>query len=322
MTATTTESPSKAADGPAAVAAAPPVRSSFAAGLVRSLRPHQWFKNVFLFAALVFAQRLGDPAAVGLAVAGFVVFCALSSSVYLVNDIRDLEQDRLHPRKRSRPIAAGIVPVPAAGALAAALLAAGLGGAWLLGAGFFALALTYAALSLGYCFGLKHVVILDVMILASGYTIRAAAGAEAIHVSISNWLLMCTSLLALFLGFCKRRQELTSLEGKGVAHRAVLARYSEPFLDQMIAVVTAGTVISYLLYAFSEEVAGKLHTRHLALTVPFVLYGIFRYFYLVHMLGEGGHPTREFLGDRPLLVNFFLYALTVVGILYLLPRTP
>ncbi len=321
MTATTSGTASRQGDGTAAAAAAP-VRASLARGVVRSLRPHQWFKNVFLFAALVFAQRLSDPVAVTLALAGFAVFCALSSAVYLVNDIRDVEQDRLHPRKRVRPIAAGTVPIPLAGGLAALLLAAGLAGSWFLGSGFVALALTYAVLSLLYCFGLKHVVILDVMILASGYTIRAAAGAEAIHVEISNWLLMCTSLLALFLGFCKRRQELTSLEGKGVAHRAVLARYSEPFLDQMIAVVTAGTVISYLLYAFSDEVAGKLHTRHLALTVPFVLYGIFRYFYLVHMRGEGGHPTREFLGDRPLLLNFFFYVLTVVAILYLLPRTP
>lgn len=321
MTVTTATRKSSDTEGAAAGAPAD-ARASLPVGLLRSLRPHQWFKNVFLFAALVFAQRLQDPVAVTLALAGFAVFCALSSSVYLVNDLLDVEQDRLHPRKRTRPIAAGVVPPALAWGLAAVLAGGSLAGAFSLGGGFFALALTYAALSFGYCFGLKRVVILDVMVLASGYTIRAAAGAEAIHVSISNWLLICTSLLALFLGFCKRRQELTSLQGKGIAHRAVLARYSEQFLDQMIAVVTAGTVISYLLYAFSDEVAEKLHTRHLALTVPFVLYGIFRYFYLVHMRGEGGHPTREFLGDRPLLVNFCLYVLTVVAILYVLPRTP
>lgn len=290
-------------------------------GIFRSLRPHQWFKNVFIFAALVFARRLEDPSAVLRACAAFALFCALSSAVYLVNDLRDREQDRLHPKKRQRPIAAGLVPVPLAAAMSVALFAGGLVGSWFLGVPFFVTSATYALFSLAYCFGLKHVVILDVMILASGYTLRAVAGAEAIPVSISNWLLICTSLLALFLGFCKRRQELTSLEGGGVAHRAVLARYSEQYLDQMIAVVTASTVISYLLYAFDADTANKLHTDKLALTAPFVLYGIFRYFYLVHMRGQGGHPTREFLGDRPLLVNFALYVATVLAILYFLPPT-
>ncbi len=302
---------------PVGIGGARPV--SLPVGMFLSLRPHQWFKNVFLFAALVFAQRLGDNLALARALAGFGLFCALASGVYLINDIRDRNADRLHPKKCKRPIAAGVVSVPLASAMAVALLGGGLAGSFLLGLPFAATAAAYAALSLAYCFGIKRVVILDVMVLASGYTLRAVAGAEAIGVSISNWLLICTSLLALFLGFCKRRQELTHLEGKGVAHREVLARYSEQFLDQMIAVVTASTVISYLLYSFSDEVAAKLHTKRLALTAPFVLYGIFRYFYLVHMRGEGGHPTREFLGDRPLLVNFVLYAATVLVILYLLP---
>lgn len=295
-------------------------RHGRAVSLILSLRPHQWFKNVFLFAALVFAHRLRDAEAVLRALGGFALFCALSSGVYLVNDIRDREQDRRHPKKRLRPIASGAVPVPLAGLLAVSLLGTGLAGGFvLLGPGFGFIAALYTVLSLGYCFGLKRVVILDVMVLASGYTLRAAAGAQAIDVSISRWLLICTSLLALFLGFCKRRQELTSLEGKGVSHRAVLARYSEQFLDQMIAVVTAATVMSYLLYSFSEDVARKQQTRALAYTTPFVLYGIFRYFYLVHMRGEGGHPTREFLGDRPLVVNFLLYVAAVVVILYVLP---
>jgi 4-hydroxybenzoate polyprenyltransferase len=297
-------------------------RAGLLHGLFRSLRPHQWFKNIFLFAALVFAQRLTDVHAFLRALAGFGIFCALSSGVYLVNDIRDREQDRLHPRKRMRPIASGAVPVSLAAGLAAVLLAGGVACSVPLGTGFFLTAVAYAALSLGYCFGLKRVVILDVMVLASGYTLRAAAGAEAIPVSISNWLLICTSLLALFLGFCKRRQELTSLVDRGVSHRAVLAHYSEEFLDQMIAVVTASTVISYLLYSFSEEIAHKLHTDKLAMTAPFVLYGIFRYFYLVHLRGGGGHPARDLMGDPPLVVNFLLYAATVVMILYVLPPSP
>ncbi len=315
-----TKTKSTAKPGPEAESPRPDVLARVA-GAFLSLRPHQWFKNVFLFAALVFARRLDDTDAVLRALCGFGLFCALSSAVYLVNDIRDREQDRLHPKKRKRAIAAGLVPVPLAVAMSVALFAIGLLGSIPLGVPFLVTAATYAILSLGYCFGLKRVVILDVMVLASGYTLRAVAGAEAIPVEISNWLLICTSLLALFLGFCKRRQELTSLEGRGVAHRAVLARYSEQYLDQMIAVVTASTVISYLLYAFDAETAAKLHTDKLALTAPFVLYGIFRYFYLVHMRGQGGHPTREFLGDRPLLVNFVLYAATVVVILYVLPPT-
>lgn len=292
---------------------------SFVPGLIRSLRPHQWTKNVFLFAAVVFAQRLDDLHAVLLATAGFGIFCALASAVYLTNDIVDRDQDRLHPIKRQRPIASGVVPVGLAATLAVTLTAVGLICATRLGSGFLITAVTYALFSFAYCFWLKRVVILDVMVLASGYALRAVGGAEAIGVEFSSWLLLCTSLLALFLGFCKRRQELTSLADGAAAHRAVLAGYSERFLDQMIAVVTASTVISYLLYAMSEEVAAKLHTRGLGLTVPFVLYGIFRYFYLVHMRGEGGRPSREVVGDTPLLINLLLYGITVLLILYFKP---
>lgn len=284
-----------------------------------ALRPHQWFKNVFLFAAVVFSQRIKDTGADLRSLAAFGLFCLLSSGVYLVNDIGDREQDRLHPKKRNRPIASGDLPLSLARILAAVFFAFGLAGAWALGLSFFLTALAYAVLSLGYCLGLKQIVVLDVMILASGYLLRAVAGAEAIEVEISKWLLICTSFLALFLGFCKRRQEL-SLEGKGVNHRQVLARYSEQFLDQMIAVVTAGTVISYLLYAFSEEVALKVGTTRLYWTTPFVLYGVFRYFFLVHMRGAGGHPTRDVLGDPPLMMNFLLYGGTVLMVLYVIPR--
>ncbi len=288
-------------------------------GLWLSLRPHQWFKNVFLFAALVFAKRLGDAAALGRAALGFILFCALSSAVYLVNDVRDREQDRVHPTKQRRPIASGQIAPSLAVAAAVILFAGALGGAVALGRGFFLTAAGYVVLSLAYCFGLKQVVIVDVMAVAALYTLRAVAGAEAITVDISNWLLICTSLLALFLGFCKRRQELTSLDERGVAHRAVLAHYTEDFLDQMIAVVTASTVMAYLLYVFSEDVAARLHTRRLALTAPFVLYGIFRYFYLVHVRGGGGHPARDLLADRAILVNLVLYGVVVVLILYALP---
>lgn len=294
-------------------------RLGLLSGSIRSLRPHQWTKNVFVFAALVFAERLWDTAAELRALAAFAIFCALASAVYLVNDITDRANDRLHPIKRQRPIASGVVPVPLAWGMAVALTALGLAGAYALDGGLLATALTYTVLSAAYCFWLKRVVILDVMILASGYALRAVAGAQAIDVSISSWLLLCSSLLALFLGFCKRRQELTSLADGAVAHRAVLAGYSERFLDQMIAVVTASTVISYMLYALSDEVAAKFHTRGLGLTVPFVLYGIFRYFYLVHMRGEGGRPSRELINDKPLMINMLLYGVAVLLILRFKP---
>lgn len=289
------------------------------AALAQSLRPHQWPKNVFLFAALVFAHRLDDLAALGRAAVGFVAFCLLSSSVYLVNDIIDREQDRLHPTKRRRPIASGRLPLAVAAGAAAACLFGGFGLGARLGPAFVAVAGLYAFVSYGYCFGLKQVVILDVMVLAAGYPLRAVAGAAAIDVEISHWLVLCTSLLALFLGFCKRRQELTSLGESAGAHRAVLSRYSVAFLDQMISVVTASTVVCYAFYAFSDEVAHKLGTRYLGWTVPFVLFGIFRYFYLVHVKGEGGRPSREVVADRPFLVNGLLWGLSVVLILYVIP---
>ncbi len=294
-------------------------RPSFALGLFRSLRPHQWIKNVFVFAALVFAERMWERQAELLALAAFAVFCALASAVYLVNDIMDRDTDRLHPVKRNRPIASGVVPLAVGWTMALLCTLVGVIGAWRLGTGFLVTALTYLGLSFAYCFWLKKIVILDVMVLASGYALRAIAGAQAIGVSISGWLLLCTSLLALFLGFCKRRQELTSLADGAIAHRAVLAGYSEKFLDQMIAVVTASTVISYMLYALSDEVANKFHTRGLGFTVPFVLYGIFRYFYLVHMRGEGGRPSRELVNDKPLLINILLYGISVLLILYVKP---
>ncbi len=288
-------------------------------GLVRSMRPHQWTKNVFVFGALVFSLHLFERRSVLLALLAFVVFCAVSSSIYLVNDIMDREQDRLHPHKRRRPIASGQVPVGLAAAAAVVLFAGAFALSLALGPRFLAVVLIYAVLSYAYCFGLKRIVIIDVMVLASGYALRAVGGAVAIQVDFSNWLLLCTSLLALFLGFCKRRQELTSLQEGAVAHRAVLANYTVSFLDQMIAVVTAATLISYIFYALSDEVAARLHTSRLGFTIPFVLYGIFRYFYLVHVRGEGGRPAREVLADTPLLVNVVLYGAAVVLILYWFP---
>jgi len=286
-----------------------------ALALFLALRPRQWAKNVFVFAALVFAGQLTDPAAVLRVVYAFVVFCVLSSAVYLINDVRDREADRLHPVKRRRPIAAGEIAPETASALSVVLAVASLFAAFRLSKGFGEVAAAYLVLNLGYSFGLKRVVILDVMMVATGFLMRALAGALVIDVAISRWLVMCTGLLALFLGFVKRRQEVTSIED-GSLTRPILKEYSLPFLDQMISVVTGATVVAYSLYAFSPEVAQKLGTTHLGLTIPFVLFGIFRYLYLVHQRGVGENPTAVVLSDLPLVLDVLLWGAAVVLALY------
>ena len=300
-----------------------PARPGTVAALVTALRPYQWTKNVFLFAALIFSRHLTDLPYLLRALAGFGIFCALSAAVYLINDLADLERDKAHPEKRHRPLASGALSVPLAVAAALALGGGGLAASMLLGKAFAVGAGLYLAGNLGYSLAIKQVVILDVMMLAFGYTLRAVAGVWALEgagpVRLSHWLILCTSLLALFLGFCKRRQELTSLAAGAATHRAVLADYSERFLDQMISVVTASTVVAYTLYTFDPVTAESLGTNRLGLTIPFVLYGIFRYFYLVHQRGEGGNPSRLVLRDRPLLVNLVLYGATVLLLLYLRP---
>lgn len=270
---------------------------------------------MFVFAALVFAGRLSDHVAVLHVLGAFAVFCALSSAVYLVNDVRDVEADRAHPVKRRRAIAAGEVVPGTALTMAVVLAAGGLAGAFALEPGFGLVAAAYLLLNFAYSLGLKRVVILDVMMVAAGFLLRAIAGATVIDVEISHWLMLCTGLLALFLGFVKRRQELALLR-EGAPTRAILREYSLPFLDQMISVVTGATVVAYSLYAFSPEVAQKLGTQHLGLTIPFVLFGIFRYLYLVHQRGEGENPTAVVLTDPPLILDVALWAVAVLVALY------
>jgi len=291
------------------------MRPPRAASFLIALRPRQWVKNVFVFAALVFAGRLADPAAVLRVCGAFGVFCVLSSAVYLINDLRDREADRQHPQKRRRPIAAGEISPGTASALSVALAVAALFAAFGLSPGLGQAATVYLVLNLGYSFGLKRVVILDVMMVATGFLLRALAGALVLDVAISRWLVLCTGLLALFLGFVKRRQEITAMEGGSVT-RPILREYSLPFLDQMIAVVTGATVVAYALYAFSPEVAQKLGTEHLGLTIPFVLFGIFRYLYLVHQRGAGENPTTVVLTDLPLILDVALWGAAVVIALY------
>jgi 4-hydroxybenzoate polyprenyltransferase len=290
--------------------------------LLVSLRPHQWAKNLVVLAALAFSKHLFEGDALVRAGLAFVIFCALSGAVYLINDLRDLEADRLHPRKRQRPLASGALPVPTARVAAAVLLVVSLGAALLLGTPFALACLAYVVLNLAYSFGLKNVVILDVLAISLGFVLRAVAGALAIDVEFSTWLLVCTILLALFLSLAKRRHELVSLEGEASNHRRILAEYSPYLLDQMISVVTASCLMAYAFYTMAPETVAKYQTDRLALTIPFVLYGIFRYLYLVHRREQGGSPTDVLLTDRPLLVAVALWAVAVVVIVYSAPGVP
>jgi 4-hydroxybenzoate polyprenyltransferase len=281
-----------------------------------SLRPRQWVKNLFVFGGLVFGQRLFDLPAVGTALAAFVVFCGLSGAIYLLNDVADRDKDRLHPDKRTRPVASGRLPAGVALGAATALTVTGLTAAIWLSLPFGLAAAAYVVLLSAYSAWLKHVVIVDVLVVALGFVLRAACGALAIGVAISGWLLICTILLALFLALGKRRHEVLTLEEGAARHRPILAEYSAGLLDQMIAVVTASTVTAYALYTMSPETVAKFHTSLLPLTLPFVLYGIFRYLYLLYRRQLGGNPSDMVVRDRALLVNTLLWLVVVLLIVY------
>ncbi len=288
------------------------------AALVRLLRPSHWAKNVFVLAPLVFAERLADPRAIALALAAFACFCAASSAVYVFNDIRDREEDRRHPVKRERPLAAGTIGVAPAAAVAVALALAAAAGAAAIGAAFAAVLLGYLALNLGYTLWLKHLVILDVMTLALGFLLRVLGGGAAIRVEVSAWLLLCTIFVALFLAFSKRRHELMLLNESASEQRRVLSHYSAEFLDQMINVVTASTVLAYALYSVSAENLGPEQSRYMVYTVPFVLFGVFRYLYLIYQKSSLLNPTEALVADAPFVVNLALWGAVVIGIFYLL----
>jgi len=281
-----------------------------------SLRPEQWTKNLFVFAGVLFGGHLLDVPAMLRAVAAFVVFCALSGVVYIFNDLADRAADQRHPLKRLRPIASGRLSSSTAAIAATILGAVSLVAALLLSPMFAVLSATYVVLLVLYSVVLKHLVIIDALTIAAGFVLRAAAGAVAVFVPISHWLLVCTTLLALFLVLSKRRHELTLLADGAMTHRPILEEYSPYLLDQMIAVVTASTLVAYSVYSTSAETAERLKTTRLGLTIPFVLYGIFRYLYLVHQKRAGGSPADLLLNDRPLMACVGLWALCVALILY------
>ena len=280
------------------------------------LRPTQWAKNTILFAALIFSKHLFILSDVLLVLAGFICFCCVASGAYVMNDVRDSERDRQHPLKSARPLPAGRISRSSAIRLACVLLAVGLIGAGILSGEFLFATTLYLLLQFLYTFVLKEVVILDVMAIAVGFVIRAVAGGVVIGVPVSPWLIICTFLLATFLALSKRRHELVLLEGTATDHRTTLREYSPYFLDQMISVVTASTVVAYAIYTASPEIQDKLGTDKLYLTIPFVLFGIFRYLYLVHQREEGGNPMQLLLSDRPLLSGVILWILTAGLVLY------
>jgi len=284
--------------------------------ILATLRPQQWVKNFVLLAGLIFSQNLDKPDFILKSLAAFALFCLLSSSVYIFNDIMDVESDRKHPLKSARPIARGRIKVSTGVFLFVVLAIASFGLSLWLNSLFALTALGYFVLNLLYSVYLKNVVIIDVMCIALSFVIRAVAGAVVIGVEISAWLVVCTTLLALFLGFGKRRHELVLLEDQATGHRKSLSEYSPYFLDQMISVVTASTVVAYAFYTLSPEVKVKLGASHMELTIPFVLYGVFRYLYLIHQKEGGGSPTRMLLTDRPILANTILWLAAVVLVVY------
>lgn len=289
---------------------------SLAANLLVSLRPSQWTKNLLVFAGLIFGERLLDPNAAASAIVAFAVFCVLSGVVYLINDVRDRDADQRHPLKSQRPIASGMLSPGVALWAAAVLGTVALATAFWLTPAFGLVAAAYVALLTLYSLSLKHLVILDVLTIAGGFVLRALGGAVAIHVEFSHWLLLLTLLLALFLALSKRRAELVTLAEDAKGHRRSLADYSPYLLDQMIGVVTASTLLAYAFYTIDSGTVARFGTDRLLWTVPFPLYGIFRYLYLVHQREGGGNPSETLLTDRPLLACVALWGIAVIAILY------
>jgi len=287
------------------------------ASLLKTMRPKQWVKNVFIFAALTFDVKLFNVYYLTQTIAGFVLLCLISGTVYIINDLADIEKDRQHPKKRNRPLASGALStrVALAAGVLVALFALPLG--FLLNPVFGAILAGYLLLQIAYSFWLKNVVIIDVMLIAAGFLLRVAAGVPLVEAErFSPWLYICMTLLALLIGFGKRRHELVLLQENANMHRQSLEEYNLSLLDHAISIVTASTLLAYALYTFSAPNLPPNHT--MMLTIPFVLYGIFRYLYLIHVKGMGGTPEEIALSDRPLQAAFVLWGLSVIVVMYFL----
>lgn len=291
-------------------------RPSLPRAVLKQLRPKQWTKNAAVLAPLLFAKAVFVSDSAVRAVFAAISFSFVASGIYIVNDWLDREKDRLHPEKKHRPIAAGIISGPLAAGMMVALWTAGFGLAWWTRPEFAMVLGGYAAMQIAYSTYLKHLVILDVLLIAIGFVLRVVAGAVAIQVPVSNWLYLCTLLLALFLGFAKRRHELSSLQGDAGAHRANLSDYSLPMLDQFIAITAASCILAYGLYSVSAETVRHVGSDDLKFTVPFVIYGFFRYLFLMHRRNMGGSPEKVLLSDPPLIICILLYVSVAAVVLY------
>jgi 4-hydroxybenzoate polyprenyltransferase len=288
-------------------------------GLLRTMRPKQWVKNGFVFVALVFDHKLTNSRYLLATTAGFVLLCLISSTVYLINDLADIEADRAHPSKRNRPLPSGQLSMPLAIGTAVAIPLVAIPLAYLLRPAFAAIAAGYLLLQIAYSFRLKHVVLIDVMAIATGFLLRVAGGVALVApvTRFSPWLYIFTTMLALFLGFSKRRQELILLQENANNHRAILDQYSVTLLDELIMIIVTATIMTYALYTFSAEGLPENHT--MMLTIPFLLYGMFRYLYLIHVKGEVAPPDEMLFRDRPLLLTVLLWGVAVVTVLYIVP---
>ena len=284
--------------------------------ILLSMRPEQWVKNIFVFAGIVFSRKLLQPDILLGVCTGFFLFCLASSGIYVFNDLKDLTRDREHPEKSKRPLAAGLLDERVAWAASILLAVLPLTAAWMLDLSFFLILAVYLALNILYSIKIKHMVILDVMCIAGGFVLRVLAGTTLAGVEASEWMIACTAAIALFLGFSKRRQEITVRARGADHHRKVLSDYSIPFIDQMIGIASAATILFYVLYAISPDTIERFGSRNLMLTIPFVLYGIYRYLYLMHRREFNGNPGSTIFKDVPLVVNGMIWLLFVLFIVY------
>ncbi|MBI1389305.1 MAG: decaprenyl-phosphate phosphoribosyltransferase [bacterium] len=289
-----------------------------ARALIELARPRQWVKNAFVFAPIIFDKRINDASAFSGAAAAFVLFCMYSACVYMMNDIADLERDRLHPKKRNRPLPSGRLSVKTAAAACLILLTAAIACSAALSRDFLLVGLAYFASNILYSFWCRSIVILDGMIIALGFLLRLYAGAVVIGALVSNWLYLCGLFVSLFLAFCKRRHEIILLgDGNAPGHRAILKEYSTQYLDQIISIVTASTAVTYSLYCLDKSQLGAAPHSSIMLTIPFVLYGLLRYLYLVYQKEEGGNPSELLVSDKPILINGVLWLGVVLWAIYI-----
>ena len=291
--------------------------------ILKALRPNQWTKNAVVLAAFVFAfwdksQGLTLQAGLIKIIPAVIIFCIVSSGIYIINDIRDIESDRSHPNKRYRPIAAGKIAIKTAWLMAAILLTGGLISAWILSVPFFSVVSIYVIMQIIYSAGLKHVALVDVFVIATGFVLRAIAGAVVLDVKISPWLLICTFILALFLALCKRRHEIISLKSEDdTAQRKSLNSYDERLLDQLISISAGATIVFYSIYTLWPDTIEKFGTNALGATIPFVIFGIFRYLDLAYRQEKGDRPDKILLSDIPIMATVALYGITVIAIFLL-----